>query len=145
MNKNKKTIEILAAFSLLALINAADASPTEDVVSAATKLDNAMLTHDIVTLESLTAESLTYGHSSGKIQTKKEFIQELATNRTVFNKLSTTHQEVYITDNTAIIRSHFSGEVIKAGKALPTEIENFQVWIKNNGKWQLVGRQAFKP
>jgi hypothetical protein len=42
------------------------------------------------------------------------------------------------------VRHHFSAQALKGTEVVPTEIENFQIWQKHDGKWLLVGRQAFK-
>ncbi len=33
---------------------------------------------------------------------------------------------------------------IEYAHAMPTDIDNFQVWQKQEGKWLLIGRQAYK-
>ncbi|WP_226507268.1 nuclear transport factor 2 family protein [Pseudomonas sp. MWU16-30317] len=145
MQKNNKHIVplLLLAFTLSA-INLANADANSDVLAAASKLDKAMLSRDSANLRLLTADSLTYGHTSGKIQTKSEFIGELEAGKTVFKTLSSSNQKVFLDGTTAIVRSHFSAEVAKGTETMPMEIENFQVWQSSHGKWLLIGRQAFK-
>jgi hypothetical protein len=43
-----------------------------------------------------------------------------------------------------MVRNHFSAQALKGTEVVPTEIENFQIWQKQNGKWLLIGRQAFR-
>ena len=69
MQKVKVLIGFLCLFSgYVAAAPAAD----RDVAQAVDHLTQAMLHKDLKQLQSLTAENLTYGHSSGKIQNKQE-------------------------------------------------------------------------
>lgn len=69
MNKTRLLIGFLCAFSGYAL--AAPAPAEKDVAQAVDHLTQAMLHKDIAELNALTAPNLTYGHSSGKIQDKR--------------------------------------------------------------------------
>ncbi|WP_144430994.1 nuclear transport factor 2 family protein, partial [Pseudomonas syringae pv. coryli] len=104
----------------------------------------AMLHKDIAQLNALTAENLTYGHSSGTIQDKKAFIADLETGKSAFNTLQMLNQKITLSGDVALVRNHFSAEAVNSGKVVPTEIENFQIWQKQKGQWLLIGRQAFR-
>ncbi len=99
---------------------------------------------DIASLNALTAENLTYGHSSGNIQDKKAFIADIETGKSAFKELKMLNQKITMPGDVALVRNHFSAQAINSGKLTPTEIENFQIWQKQNGKWLLIGRQAFR-
>jgi ketosteroid isomerase-like protein len=103
-----------------------------------------MLHKDIAELNALTAPNLTYGHSSGKIQNKQEFIADIETGRSAFKTLEMQKQTITLSGDTALVRHHFSAQALKGTEVIPTEIENFQIWQKQGGKWLLVGRQAFR-
>jgi ketosteroid isomerase-like protein len=125
-------------------IGAAQATDETDVAQAVDKLTQAMWHKDIAQLQALTADNLTYGHSSGNIQDKKAFIADIETGKSAFNRLEMQKQQVTLSGDTALVRNHFSAEAVNSGKVVPTEIENFQIWQKQDGKWLLIGRQAFK-
>nr|WP_099265197.1 MULTISPECIES: methyl-accepting chemotaxis protein [Pseudomonas syringae group] len=103
-----------------------------------------MLHKDIAQLNALTAENLTYGHSSGTIQDKKAFVADLETGKSAFNTLQMLNQKITLSGDVALVRNHFSAEAVNSGKVVPTEIENFQIWQKQKGQWLLIGRQAFR-
>ena len=107
-------------------------------------LTQAMLHKDVAELNALTADNLTYGHSSGKIQDKKAFIADIETGKSAFKTLEMQNQTINLSGDTALVRHHFSGQAIKGTEVVPTEIENFQIWQKQAGKWLLVGRQAYE-
>lgn len=142
MKKTKLLIGFLCLFS--GYVMAAPSSGEKDVAMAVDHLTQAMLTKNIPQLNALTAENLTYGHSSGKIQDKKAFIADIETGKSAFKTLEMQGQTITLSGDVALVRHHFSAQAIKGEEIVPTEIENFQIWQKQQGKWLLVGRQAFR-
>ncbi|MFU2327973.1 nuclear transport factor 2 family protein [Pseudomonas sp. NFX98] len=142
MKKVKVLIGFLCLFS--GYVAAASSSPDNDVAQAVDHLTDAMLHKNIAQLQTLTANNLTYGHSSGKIQNKKEFIADIETGKSAFKTLEMQNQTITVSGDVALVRHHFSAQALKGTEVVPTEIENFQIWQKQDGKWLLVGRQAFK-
>jgi ketosteroid isomerase-like protein len=123
---------------------AAASSDESDVAAAVDKLTQAMWHKDISQLDALTADNLSYGHSSGNIQDKKAFIADIETGKSAFNDLKMLNQKIILSGDTALVRNHFSAQAVNSGKVVPTEIENFQIWQKQKGQWLLIGRQAFR-
>ena len=62
----------------------ADATAVAEAVAALTK---AMLDADKAKLELLVADQLSYGHSGGVIQTKAEFVDVIASKKTVYKSI----------------------------------------------------------
>ncbi|MBV7550230.1 nuclear transport factor 2 family protein [Pseudomonas sp. PDM26] len=142
MKKAKVLLGFLCLFS--GYVAATPAATDKDVAQAVDHLTQAMLHKDIPELNALTAENLTYGHSSGKIQDKQAFIADIETGKSAFKTLEMQNQTITVSGDVALVRHHFSAQALKGTEVVPTEIENFQIWQKQDGKWLLVGRQAFK-
>ena len=142
MQNMKVLIGFLCLFS--GYVAAAPAADDKDVAQAVDHLTQAMLHKDINQLQALTAEKLTYGHSSGKIQNKQEFIADIETGRSGFKTLEMQKQTITLSGDTALVRNHFHAQAVNSGVEVPTDIENFQVWQKHKDHWLLIGRQAFK-
>jgi ketosteroid isomerase-like protein len=142
MTKVKVLIGFLCLFS--GYVAAAPAPGEKDVADAVNHLTQAMLHKDIPQLKALTAENLTYGHSSGKVQDKQAFIADIETGKSAFKTLEMQNQTITVSGDVALVRHHFSAQAIKGTELVPTEIENFQIWQKKSGHWLLVGRQAFR-
>ncbi|MGF6138967.1 nuclear transport factor 2 family protein [Pseudomonas laurylsulfatiphila] len=142
MKKAKVLIGFLCLFS--GYVAATPAASDKEVAQAVDHLTQAMLHKDIPELNALTAENLTYGHSSGKIQDKQAFIADIETGKSAFKTLEMQNQTITVSGDVALVRHHFSAQALKGTEVVPTEIENFQIWQKQDGKWLLVGRQAFK-
>jgi ketosteroid isomerase-like protein len=132
----------VSASSVPAFAESADAATVADNVAALTK---AMLTPDRAKLESLVSDSLSYGHSSGKIETKKEFVDVVADRKTVYKSIVLSNQTVTVAGNNAIVRHAWESESGTGdGKWNVSKIGVMQVWQKEGGSWKLLARQAFK-
>ena len=114
------------------------------MAQAVDQLTQAMLHLDLKQLHALTADKLTYGHSSGKVQNKDQFIADLETHTSAFKTLEMQNQTITLQGDTALVRNHFHALAVNSGVEVPTDIDNFQVWQKQHGKWLLIGRQAYK-
>jgi ketosteroid isomerase-like protein len=142
MTKLKLMTVLLCLFSGYAAASAA--TDEQDVAKAVDNMTQAMLHKDIKALSALTSDKVTYGHSSGKIQNKAEFIADIETGRSGFKTLQMLNQKITLDGDIALVRNHFSAQAVNSGVEVPTEIENFQIWQKQHGHWLLIGRQAFK-
>lgn len=125
-----------------ALANSADVAAVEAAVSNLTK---AMLGADRAKLEALTASQLSYGHSSGKLETQKEYVDVVADKKTVYKSIELSKQTVAIAGNNAIVRHAWESESGTGdGKWNVSKIGVLQVWQKQGSDWKLLARQAFR-
>ena len=113
------------------------------VAQAVEALAKAMLDVDRARLESLAAEQLSYGHSAGKIETKKEFVDAILSRASAFRKLDLSGQTISVVENEAIVRHLMTGETVNpSGQVSPVKVGVLQVWQKKDGNWLLLARQA---
>ena len=139
-----------AAAALLAAapaIRPALAQPADQqaVSQAVDALNKAMLDVDRPKLEALTADQLSYGHSAGRIESKKQFVEYLESRASAFRRIEIGDQTISLVDNEAIVRHLFSGETINpAGQVTPVKIGVLQIWQKQGGDWKLLARQAYR-
>lgn len=147
MKMTRRTLAVgLSALALTGLPAAAnaDTSDAETIKKAVEELRQAMLAADKAKLEALIADQLSYGHSAGKLETKAQFIDVVASKKTVYKKLEFTDVTVTVVNSTAIVRHNWTGLSVSDGKESPSQIGVLQVWTKVGGAWKLLGRQAFK-
>ncbi len=117
----------------------------ESAVAAATEsLRQAMMTADRARFDNLCAEALSYGHSSGQLEGKAEFIDANIADPPIWKAISMTDQTVRVSGDTAIIRHTLSADTERDGKANSVRIGVLLVWQKQAGAWRLLARQAFK-
>ena len=115
----------------------------EGAVSAAVEAwRKAMIAADRATLESVTAAELSYGHSSGRLENKAEFIEGLTSGRSGFSTIELTGQTVNVVDKIAIVRHVFNATRRKQGDKV--KLYNLTIWIQQQDQWKLLARQAAK-
>lgn len=96
-------------------------------------------------LEELFARKATYGHSSGKIEDRDEAIAVASKNKSVYRDTAISNLAVLLKDEVAIVRYLFKANENKPdGSVSPLNLNIMQVWVKERGKWRLMGRQAVK-
>ncbi|HEX2885680.1 nuclear transport factor 2 family protein [Vineibacter terrae] len=122
------------------------AQPSDEaaVNQAVEALRQAMLAGDRAQLEALVAHQLSYGHSGGVVETKAQFIDVIASRKTVYKTITLSDAAVTVAGSNAIARHAFAAEVESDGKADADRIGVMQVWQKQGASWKLLARQAFK-
>ena len=134
---------LFSACSVMPSGNAASAAP--EVAAAAERLRIAMIDPTAPALGALVADDLSYGHSGGVIQDKKDFVEVIASKKTVYKSIELSKQTVSVAGNNAIVRHAWESESGTGdGKWNVSKIGVLQVWQKDPGGWKLLARQAFK-
>jgi ketosteroid isomerase-like protein len=150
MHITRRNLAIAGAFALGAasllggsavLADASDEAAVKDSVEA---LRKALLMADKVQLELLAAAQLSYGHSSGKVQTKPEFVDGVMTRKAVVKSLDFAELTVAVAGDAAIARHLYVSDSETDGKPNHTRIGVLAVWQKQDGGWKLLARQAYK-
>ncbi|MBN9090090.1 MAG: nuclear transport factor 2 family protein [Reyranella sp.] len=133
------------ALGLATLPASAETSDQAAVAEAVAALTRAMLAADRAKLGALVSDSLSYGHSGGVIQDKKDFVEVIASRKTVYKSIELSKQTVAVAGNNAIVRHAWESESGAGdGKWNVSKIGVLQVWQKEAGGWRLLARQAFK-
>lgn len=116
------------------------------VEEAVDQLRKLMLDPDSAKLAAIASDKLSYGHSSGKVQNKQEFIHSFTSGDSDFTTLEFTDQSITVSGNTAIVRHMLTGATNDKGKAPGTaKLLIMLVWQKQKqGGWVLLARQAVK-
>ena len=118
----------------------------EGVVSAAVEaLRKATIAADKSTLDKLTMDELSYGHSSGRLENKAEFIESLTSGKSGFSAIELSEQTVNVVDKIALVRHVFNGtrRNAPAGDA-KMKLAILTVWLQRQEQWKLLARQAAK-
>jgi len=135
----------LGALNLLQSASSAAESADEAAVDKAVEaLRKALLEKDKARLELLSADQLSYGHSSGKVQTKAEFVDGVMTSKALTKSIAFPELSITVVGDAAIARHLFEAEMETDGKPTSVKIGALQVWQKQTGNWKLLARQGFK-
>jgi ketosteroid isomerase-like protein len=122
----------------------ADASDEAAVKENVEALRKALLSADKGQLQQLTAAQLSYGHSSGKVQNKAEFIDGVITRKALVKSLTFPDLTLAVAGDAAIVRHLYVSQSETDGKPNNVRIGVLAVWQKQDGSWKLLARQAYK-
>ena len=135
---------ILFVFLLLTSLLSAQSKQEKEVTDRVESLRQAMVSADGNSLDNLTAEKLSYGHSNGLIEDKKEYIRQITSGENAYLKLDHSKQSISISGKAAIVRLQFQAETMADGKPSASKLHVLMVWQKQGKDWKLLARQAVK-
>jgi len=135
---------VIIGFCFTAITASAQSKEEKQVADAVESLRTAMVKADTVQLKNIALPELSYGHSSGKLQNRAEFISSFATGASVFVTLEFTEQTIKVVGNTAIVRHTLSAKTNDSGKPGAVHLSILLIWQKQHGDWKLLARQAVK-
>jgi len=114
------------------------------VAAAIEALRIAMVDGNKQALESAVSDSLSYGHSSGHVQGKREFVDKIVSGQSDFVSITLTNQTISVAGNTAIVRHRLNAVTNDNNKPGTVELDILLVFQKQHGHWLLLARQAIK-
>jgi hypothetical protein len=121
------------------------ASAEPAVAAAAERLRLAMIDPTPAALGALVADELSYGHSSGKVDTKASFIGDLVDRKSDFVSITITEQTIKVVDGrTAIVRHTLAADTNDSGKPGKVALKILGIWQKQGGEWKMLARQAVR-
>jgi ketosteroid isomerase-like protein len=130
---------------LFFFINCPAQPAKKEIESAVDALTKAMLVPDRPALEKLTADELSYGHSTGAVEDKTVYIKNIMAGSPKFSEISNTDQTISLTGDNAIVRNISSIKGTRPdGTPLDIKIGVLMIWKKTGGEWKLLARQGYK-
>jgi hypothetical protein len=134
------------SFILILVISSINIYAQQDakLIKSIEALRSAMVDPTKESLDALISENLSYGHSSGSIDTKEEFIQNLLTGKSDFVSIELSDQKIIVQKNTAIVRHNLAGKNMDQGKPGTLNLHVMTTWVKEGKSWKLLARQAVK-
>jgi uncharacterized protein (TIGR02246 family) len=146
LSRRRVALAGLAALADVSLSRAGHAQGGDEaaVSQVIDDLRKAMLAADQAGLEALVADQLSYGHSGGVIESKGQFVNVIVNKKTIYKSITLSEPSVAVVGNNAIARHIFSAETEADGKPASARVGALQVWTKQDGRWKLLARQAFR-
>jgi Domain of unknown function (DUF4440) len=136
---------ILSAFIFfLSPAISAQSSDEKAIAVSVETLHKAMIDADNSTLGKITAKVLSYGHSSGKVDNKTDFIGNIVDGKNDFKSINISNQNITMADNIAIVRHSFNAEILSEGNISSVKLSVLLIWKKEKHSWKLIARQAVK-
>jgi ketosteroid isomerase-like protein len=139
-----KYLSLLALVSLISLSSIAQSKDYKAVAAAVEKLKQAMISGERSALENIASDSLSYGHSGGKVETKTEFVEAIASGKSDFVTIDLSEQTISVKNGVGVVRHVLNATTNDGGKPATVKIKILLVWAKEKGQWKLLARQAVK-
>ena len=136
---------LLAVLLFLISTTISAQSKQETAVSnAVEKLRTAMVSGERAALEAIAADQLSYGHSSGLIETKTQFVEKIASGQSDFVSIEFKNQTISISKKTAIVRHELHAVTNDNNKPGEVHLKILLIWQQQGKEWKLLARQAVR-
>jgi hypothetical protein len=139
---------LAASFALLLGVAAPVRAQSPDEAAVAKAIDalsRAIVTADKGALEKISWPELSYGHSAGKVENQKQFVDALVSKQTVITSIDNPKISSTVVGDIAISRGTATFMVAgAAGAPTKADLTLLLIWQKRGGEWRLLARQAFK-
>jgi ketosteroid isomerase-like protein len=129
---------------MLVLGTSAQTKDEAAVAVAVEELKKAMVDGDREALNKIAAEKLSYGHSSGLVENKQQFIEKIASGVSDFLSIDFANQTISVSGNAAIVRHELHAKTNDSGKPGEAHLRVLLIFQKQSGKWLMLARQAVK-
>jgi hypothetical protein len=146
-----KKVQILSTFVLgVSMVHAAPVPPSTSnaakQVLAAEQARTAALEHsDVATLERIMADDVTYIHASGKVDTKKSYLDAIRSGQLHYISWRPLDLRVRVVGSGAIINGEYAVKVIDSRvqpNAFDINIFILTAYERRNGQWQQIAWQS---
>ncbi len=151
-----RTITLLFVLGIFAA--ACDANQAKNVASATGPSGNngaekevllvqarrfrAMTENDVSALESILSDDLTYTHTTGRTETKAEFLSSLQARGIAYHSIEPTHVKVRISATTAVITGISAMKVSAGENNYEFSIRFIEVYENDEESWRLIAWQS---
>ena len=116
----------------------------EKLTSTLKEFHVALVKKNTVSINQQTDKALSYGHSNGWVETKKELIEHLETGYMGYNSFREDSIKVEVNGNMAHARFIADINATMSGKEFTFKLRVLEVWVKKGKRWVLFARQAIR-
>lgn len=136
---------LLIAFWCCSGLVVAQTTDEEKLVATMKEFHQALVKQNTVSINQQTDKAVSYGHSNGWVQSKKDLIKDFETGKISYQSFKEDSITVLMNDNMANVR--FIADITASVNG--TTVNNYhlrvlEVWVKKSKRWVLFARQAVK-
>jgi hypothetical protein len=141
-----RTSILALGLSLLGAAPVLAGAPAEkEVLDAMDVWKQAMIKKDRAAFEKVLHPDLTYGHSSGAVETKTQTVEHLVNSKANYVAINFADTKVRVQGKTALVTGKVDYQERANGKDTTINLVVLSVWVKGPPGWQMIARQATKP
>ncbi len=115
------------------------------LVATMKEFHQALVKQNTVSINQQTDKAVSYGHSNGWVQNKKDLIKDFETGKISYQSFKEDSITVLMNENMANVR--FIADITAAFNGTPVNnyhLKVLEVWVKKSKRWVLFARQAVK-
>lgn len=111
-----------------------------------TAFHQALMSGDTVVLKKLSDKGLSYGHSNGWIQDKKDLMNDLKTGLITYQRYDEDSVKVTTNESNTMANVRFVADIdaTMKGNSYTFHLKVLEVWVRKTKNWMLFARQAVK-
>lgn len=114
------------------------------LTSTLKEFHQALVKKNTVSINQQTDKALSYGHSNGWVETKKELIEHLESGYMEYNGFREDSIKVEVNGNVGHARFIADINASMSGKEFTFQLRVLEVWVKKGKRWVLFARQAVR-
>jgi ketosteroid isomerase-like protein len=132
---------IVVAFVTLVGAQTKPAKTEQEVRAVELARFEAQLKGDLDKVKLFLADELKYTHSTGKTETKEEFLKALASGLKYLS-IEPSQLDIHVYGQTSVITGQASIKIESGGQQLSFKIKYTDVYTLRDGRWQMVAWQS---
>lgn len=135
---------LIILFTLGFVAGHAQLTDEEKLVATIKEFHQALVNKNRVSINQQTDKALSYGHSNGWVENKRELVSNLETGLISYQAYKEDSITVNINGNVANVRFKAAIEATMKGTTNIFNLRVLEVWVKKSKRWVLFARQAVK-
>lgn len=137
-----KLLLVVTGLMLFSFAASAQSKAEREVLAANAAFDRAIVTRDADAYERILADDFILTAADGTVSDKKGEIAKVRSDDLTFESGKSDDVRVKVYGNTAVVTGRFTAKGKNAGRDF-TFVERYTaVFVKQNGRWQMVAEQA---
>lgn len=141
----KTSTTLFALFLLATLLGSSAKAQSKNsarILSLEKEWVTAVTSADEKALDRLFSDDLTYTHSNGNTDNKKEYIANLKSGKLKYQSITASNERVRDYGNSAIYTCRCKISVLSGGQTVAFDGIVIHVWVKTGGSWHLAAHQS---
>ena len=135
-------IAFITALSLIVAPAEASSEAERELLKANEQYDQAIMRGDVAALERIFADEFIYTNPKAEVLDKKQQIAALNSAGFKLTGAASDDVRIRIYGETAVMTGRFTAKMESAGKTEMIDERYTAVWLRRDGRWQLVAEQG---
>jgi len=114
----------------------------QELIKLDNELTGATIRGDVAALDRILAENLIYTHSSGRVETKAQFLAGLKSGEVKYESINRDDVKVQVLGEAAVLTGHAVVRLNSKGQVMNLNLRFMRVYAKQQGRWQAVAYQS---